>query len=120
NSLATDSAGDVGAVYKGLALGSIGTANFLYATNFRFGTVDVFGATFDQQPRAAFPFQDPNLPAGFAPFGIQNIGNQLFVTYALQNPEKHDDVKGPGNGFVDVFSTSGVLLRRFASQGTLN
>src|SRR5438105_11411572 len=120
NSTATDSAGDVGAVYKGLALGSIGTANFLYATNFRFGTVDVFDKTFTQQPQAAFPFQDPNLPPGFAPFGIQNIAGQLFVTYALQNAEKHDDVKGPGNGFVDVFNTSGALLRRFASRGALN
>ncbi len=56
----------------------------------------------------------------FAPFGIQNIGGQVFVTYAMQDAEKHDDVKGPGNGFVDVFSTNGVLLRRFASNGALN
>ena len=120
NSTAVDSAGDVGAVYKGLAIGSAQSANFLYAANFRFGTVDVFDATFTQQPESAFPFRDPNLPAGFAPFGIQNIGGQLFVTYAMQNAAKHDDVKGPGNGFVDVFSTSGVLLRRFATRGTLN
>jgi len=120
NSLATDSAGDVGAVYKGLALGSVQAANYLYAANFRFGTVDVFDKTFTQQSQAAFSFSDPNLPPGFAPFGIQNIGGQLFVTYAMQNAEKHDDVKGPGNGFVDVFNTSGVLLRRFATQGTLN
>ena len=120
NSTAVDSAGDVGAVYKGLALGSVGSANFLYAANFRFGTVDVFDATYTQQPQSTFPFNDPNLPAGFAPFGIQNIGGQLFVTYAVQNAAKHDDVKGPGNGFVDVFSTSGVLERRFATHGTLN
>ncbi|TMC32354.1 MAG: TIGR03118 family protein [Chloroflexi bacterium] len=120
NSTAVDSAGDVGAVYKGLALGSVQGANYLYAANFRFGTVDVFDKTFTQQPQAAFPFSDPNLPPGFAPFGIQNIGGQLFVTYALQNAEKHDDLKGPGNGFVDVFNTSGVLLRRFATRGSLN
>jgi uncharacterized protein (TIGR03118 family) len=119
NSTTTDSAGDVGAVYKGLAIGSVGSANYLYAANFRFGTVDVFDGQFN--PALAGSFMDPTIPTGFAPFGIQNIGgNQIFVTYAKQNAAKHDDVKGPGNGFVDVFSTSGVLLRRFASGGTLN
>ncbi len=109
----------LGAVYKGLAIGSVGSANFLYATNFRFGTVDVFDRNF--QPAAlAGSFTDPAIPAMFAPFGIQNIGGQVFVTYAMQDAEKHDDVKGPGNGFVDVFSTNGVLLRRFASNGALN
>jgi uncharacterized protein (TIGR03118 family) len=63
---------------------------------------------------------DPQIPAGFAPFGIQNIDGDLFVTYAKQNAQKHDDVAGPGNGFVDVFDTDGHLLRRFASRGPLN
>ena len=119
NSAATDSAGDVGAVYKGLAKGSVGTNNYLYASNFRFGTVDVFDGGFTQQHWAG-AFTDPALPSGFAPFGIQNIGGQIFVTYAKQDVFKHDDVKGPGNGFVDVYSTAGTLLRRFASRGTLN
>jgi len=65
-------------------------------------------------------FTDPKIPAGFAPFGIQNINGDLFVTYAKQNAQKHDDVAGPGNGFVDVFDTDGHLLRRFASRGPLN
>ena len=65
-------------------------------------------------------FTDPGIPVGFAPFGIQNINGDLFVTYALQNAKKHDDMAGPGNGFVDVFDTDGHLLRRFASQGALN
>jgi uncharacterized protein (TIGR03118 family) len=56
----------------------------------------------------------------FAPFGIQNIAGNLYVTYALQNAAKHDDVAGPGNGFVDVFDTTGNLIRRFASHGPLN
>jgi uncharacterized protein (TIGR03118 family) len=43
-----------------------------------------------------------------------------FVTYAKQNGEKHDDVAGPGNGFIDVFDTAGNLVRRFASRGPLN
>jgi len=65
-------------------------------------------------------FTDPNIPVGFAPFGIQNINGDLFIAYAKQNGEKHDDVARPGNGFVDVFDTDGHLLRRLASRGRLN
>ena len=119
NSAVTDSAGDVGAVYKGLTNGSVGANNYLYATNFRFGTVDVFDGKFNQLNWAG-AFTDPNLPAGFAPFGIQNIGGLIYVTYALQNGEKHDDVKGAGHGFVDVYTTSGAMVSRFASGGALN
>jgi uncharacterized protein (TIGR03118 family) len=65
-------------------------------------------------------FTDPAIPSGFAPFGIQNLGGQIFVTYALQNAEKHDDVAGPGNGFVDIFNTDGTFVRRLATRATLN
>jgi uncharacterized protein (TIGR03118 family) len=114
-----------GAVYKGLALGSNAQGHFLFATNFHAGSVDVFDKHF-HQVHVAGSFIDPQLPPppighpGFAPFGIQNIGGNLFVTYALQKPGQHDDMAGPGNGFVDVFDTDGHLLRRFASHGTLN
>ena len=114
-----DAAGDIGAVYKGLTSGSVGTANYLYATNFRFGTVDVFNKNFALQNWAG-AFTDSSIPSGFAPFGIQNIGGLIYVTYALQNGEKHDDVKGPGNGFVDAYTTGGALVRRLATRGTLN
>lgn len=114
-----------GAVYKGLAFGVNIHGAFLFATNFRAGTIDVFGppnpagglftpATTDGG------FADPQIPAGYAPFGIQNIDGDLFVTYAKQNAQKHDDVAGRGNGFVDVFDTNGHLLRRFAGRGPLN
>ncbi len=108
-----------GAVYKGLALGSSGGSSYLYAANFHAGQVDVFDASYNLVTLAG-SFSDPTLPAGFAPFNIQNVGGQLFVTYALQDSTKHDDVSGPGNGFVDVFDTSGHLLKRFASNGVLN
>jgi uncharacterized protein (TIGR03118 family) len=112
-----------GAVYKGLALGSVTTngvtANYLYATNFRSGAIDVFDTHF-QLTHLDGSFTDPNLPAGYAPFDIANIGGKLYVTFALQNDAKHDDVKGPGHGFVDVFSTDGILLQRLASGGVLN
>jgi uncharacterized protein (TIGR03118 family) len=109
----------LGAVYKGLTLGSSGGKNYLYAANFSTGRVDVFDANFAPVALAG-SFTDPNLLAGFAPFNIQNIGGKLYVTYALQDAAKHDDVSAPGNGYVNVFDTAGQLLQRFASKGPLN
>jgi uncharacterized protein (TIGR03118 family) len=114
--LEVDNSG-TGAVYKGLALGTSAGANFLYATNFNAGTVDVFDKNFKP---VSMPFADPTLPAGFAPFGIRNINGQLYVTYAQQNDAKHDDVAGPGNGFIDVFDTAGHMVKRLDSGGVLN
>jgi uncharacterized protein (TIGR03118 family) len=116
-----------GAVYKGLVVGVNVKGVFLFATNFRAGTIDVFAPAPSMSTTGFYVpattdggFSDPNIPPGFAPFGIQNINGDLFVTYAKQNAVKHDDVAGRGNGFVDVFDTDGHLLRRFASRGTLN
>jgi uncharacterized protein (TIGR03118 family) len=108
-----------GAVYKGLALATNSTGVFLYATNFRAGTVDVFDSKF-KPAKLSGSFSDPGIPAGYAPFGIALIDGNLFVTYALQDAAKHDDQKGPGRGFVDVFDTNGRLITRFASRGALN
>src|SRR5205814_4541728 len=103
-----------GAVYKGLALATTPDGSFIYATNFNAGTVDVFDSQF--QP-ASLPgtFVDPHAPDGFAPFNIALIGHRLFVTYAMQDEDKHDDVKGPGHGFLDIFATDGRFIRRLAS-----
>ena len=113
-----------GAVYKGLAFGVNAKGAFLFATNFSAGTIDVFGPTgangLFTPATTDGGFVDPSLPAGYAPFGIASIDGDLFVTYAKQNSEKHDDVAGHGHGFVDVFDTDGHLLRRFASRGSLN
>lgn len=108
-----------GAVYKGLAIGSSGGSNFLFATNFNAGTIDVFDAAFNSVNTGG-KFTDPNLPAGYAPFNIQNINGTLYVTYALQDAAKHDDVSGPGNGFVDAFDTAGNLIKRVSSGGALD
>jgi uncharacterized protein (TIGR03118 family) len=108
-----------GAVYKALTLGSNSQGNFIYATNFFNGSVDVFDSHF-QQVKLSGSFIDPDIPDGFAPFGIRNIYGTVFVTYALQNDERHDDVAGPGNGFIDAFDTDGHFIQRFASQGALN
>jgi uncharacterized protein (TIGR03118 family) len=107
------------AVYKGLAMGSNATGTFLFATNFRAGTVDVFNSSFKQVSLAG-SFSDPNLLPGYAPFGIATIGGDLYVTYALQNAAKHDDVAGPAHGFVDIFDTNGNLIRRLVTRGRLN
>ena len=116
---ADNSQGGNGAVYKGLALAPNSKGVFLFATNFRAGTIDVFDRAF-KQVQLDGPFADPNIPAGYAPFGISVIDGDLFVTYALQDAQKHDDVAGEGHGFVDVFDTDGHLLRRFATRGALN
>jgi len=107
-----------GAVYKGIAMAVNGGSNFLYATNFHNGTIDVFDKSFTLQASAGF--MDPALPAGFAPFNIRNFDGLLFVTYAKQKPDHHDDTAGPGNGFVDIYKPDGTLVRRFASMGPLN
>jgi len=111
--------GTGGAVYKGLALAANNGGNFLYATDFHNNKIDVFDTNFT---KVAMPggFRDPAMPAGFAPFGIQAIGAKLFVTYAMQDADKHDDVAGAGLGIVDVYDTAGNLKQRFATGGPLN
>jgi uncharacterized protein (TIGR03118 family) len=112
-----------GAVYKGLAIGHNDSGNFLYATNFRFGTVEMFDAHFNLVRSFTDPQLSHNCPHHdqcFAPFGIQNIRGNLYVAYALQNKDKKDDVAGPGNGFVDIFDPNGKLIRRLIAGGRLN
>ena len=103
--------------YTGLALAKSADNSFLYAANFRTGKIDVFNRTFERVNNK--PFLDPYLPAGYAPFNIQAIGDNLYVTYAKAGPNGEDE-KGVGNGYVNVFNINGVLLKRFASRGQLN
>ena len=108
-----------GAVYKGLAIGSTASGDFLYATDFHNGKVDVYNSTF-AKTNLTGNFTDPGLPAGYAPFGIQNIGGKIFVTYAKQDPNSDDEVAGQHLGFVSEFNTDGTFVKRVASQGALN
>jgi len=110
-----------GAVYKGLAIGTANSASFLYAADFLQGKVQVFNSSFGTTSLSG-NFTDPNLPSGYAPFGIKNLGGKIYVTYAQQSgiPGDIDEVHGAGLGVVDVFDTSGNLLDRVASGGTLN
>ena len=107
------------AVYKGLAIASTRHGTLLYASNFHDGTVDVFNSKF-QLVHLRGDFTDRRLPRGYAPFGIQEIDGFIYVTYALQNAAKHDDVAGPGHGFIDIYTTSGFLVERLVSRGDLN
>jgi uncharacterized protein (TIGR03118 family) len=117
--VAVDNA-STGAVYKGLAIATDGAGrSYLYAADFSHGTIDVFDQDFKAVLRSS-AFADPNLPAGYAPFNIQNLDGRLFVTYAQTDAARHDDVPGAGHGFIDEYSTDGTLLHRFASQGALN
>jgi uncharacterized protein (TIGR03118 family) len=104
-----------GAIYKGLAI----AGDRLYATDFHHGRVDVFDGSF-QPVNSPGAFVDPGIPPGFAPFGIQNVSGNIVVTYAKQDADQEDDVKGQGLGFVDMFSTTGTFLRRIATRGQLN
>jgi uncharacterized protein (TIGR03118 family) len=107
-------------VFKGLAMGTLGGNNVLYAADFHGGLIRVFNSSFTEITPAG-SFMDPKIPKGFAPFNIQNLGGELYVTYAKQKPpDNHDDASGAHRGFVDVFSQDGVLLRRMKTKGPQN
>lgn len=108
------------AVYTGLAIGSVGTDNFLYAANFANNSIDVFNGEFDPQSAESFPFSDPNLPPNYSPFNIQNLGGKLYVAYAQQSHDDPGEESGHGAGFVDVFDTSGQLLQRLVRGNHLS
>ncbi|MGA2597766.1 MAG: TIGR03118 family protein [Bryobacteraceae bacterium] len=121
-----------GAVYTGCALGGTAAAPYLFVANFNAGTVDVYDANFNLNPApynasslpqpytTSSPFSNPAIPAGFAPFNVQNIGGTLFVTYAKQDAEKHNNVGGAGNGYVAMFNLNGSLIANLIGEGPLN
>lgn len=109
-----------GAVYKGLALASANGANYLYVANFNAGTIEVYDKNYAAHSFGSNAFVDSTLPAGFAPFNVQLIGSNLVVTYAKQDAAKHDDVPGPGNGYVDIYDTQGNLQTRLQHVLFLN
>jgi uncharacterized protein (TIGR03118 family) len=108
------------AVYKGLALGTVNGATFLYATDLHNNKIDVFDTDFNKPAAMQGKFVDPKMPAGFVPFGIAALSGQLYVTYAMQDAAKHDETIGAGLGYVDVFDFNGDFVSRFASAGALN
>lgn len=103
--------------YTGLAIAASGGHQFIYGANFATGHIDVWNSSWTQ---VSMPFADPYLPAGYMPFNIQAVGENLFVTYAKVDPNTHRSQAGDGLGVVDVFSSSGSFIKRFASNGPLN
>jgi uncharacterized protein (TIGR03118 family) len=111
--------GEDGAVFKGLAI-SNGTAGpLLYATDFANGDVDVFNGAWQNVTQPG-QFVDPHMKHHYAPFGIQTIGDRVFVTYAKQDPHSTDELHGKGRGFVDAYDLTGNFLGRVAQRGPLN
>jgi len=106
------------AIYKGVTLGVANGHNYLFVTDFHTGKVD----TYDENFHRVTPngFVDPNLPAGYGPFGIRNFNSKIFVTYAKQDQTREDDGPCPGCGLINVFDTSGNFLRRLTQRGNLN
>ena len=115
-------------VFKGVAVATItdpdnpalGALNYLYVADFRRGHIRVYDANFQRIHMGEEAFDDDRIPRGFAPFNVQNIGGNLYVAYAKQDSEKHDEVDGAGLGYVDVFSPTGRLLRRLQSGPWFN
>ena len=103
--------------YTGLALVTTPVVQ-LYAANFKAGTIDIFDANFKAVTPASGSFTDAKIPAGYAPFNIWNLGGKLYVAYAKQDANKQFDVPGVGNGYVDVFDTTGKLLQSLVVGGT--
>jgi len=109
---ATEVAATVGARYEGLA----STNNTLYAANFvNGGDVNVFNSSYSQTGS----FTDPTIPAGYAPFNVQNLNGMLYVEYAKLSPNIPVPLPG-GGGYVDVFDTAGTLVKRLVSNGPLD
>ena len=107
---------DKGAVYKALAIGTNDNGSFIYATNFHSGWVEMYDSNFKWVKN----FTDTSVPMGYAPFGARVLNGKLYVTFALQDADAHDDVSGPGHGFIDIFDLDGNKIKRLTSHGALN
>ena len=121
-----------GAVYTGCAIGGTAAAPYLFAANFHAGTIDVYDANLNLNPApfnqnvgplpfsGSSSFSNQPIPAGFAPFNVQNLNGTLYVAYAKQDSQKHNNVGGPGNGYVAAFNLNGNLIANLVTEGPLN
>ena len=106
-------------IYLGLAIGNNGVANHLYVANFNHNEVEVLDGSFHEVSLSG-DFEDPDLPDGYGPFNVQNIGGVLYVAYAKQDETGNEEVHGEGLGIVDSFDLNGNFLARVATGGDLN
>jgi uncharacterized protein (TIGR03118 family) len=107
------------ASYTGLARLGVNGSTFLFAADFHNGRIITFDNAFNEVTTSG-GFLDAGLPAGFAPFNIQAVNDQLVVTYAKQSDTGDGEEPGPGLGYVNLFDGQGRLIRRIASEGELN
>src|SRR5262249_44560182 len=105
-----------GAVYTGLAIASNGGKNFLYVANFASDEIEVYNDKFT----LVNEFTDPNVPAGYAPYNVQNIGGDLYVTFARPGATPTAATAQLGDGFVDVFAPDGTLLQQLIKGAPLD
>jgi len=108
--------GSANNVYKGVTLDTTGGNSYLLSANFRAGTIDVMKGV-QGTPDLTGNFTDPGLPGGYAPFNIQLINGKIYVSYAVQDAAKEDDVAGAGHGLVSVFDLNGNFLQRLIAPG---
>jgi uncharacterized protein (TIGR03118 family) len=109
------------AVYKGLAIAQASDGHtYLYTANFRSGRIEAYDDTFTPVQLPGGLFVDPRIPAGYAPFNVQELAGRLYVSYARQDPLLKDDVAGQGHGFVNVFNNDGGFIRRLVTRGQLD
>jgi large repetitive protein len=111
---------DSGAEFTGLAVANNGTNSFLYAADFHNGKIDVFDSSFNATTLSATAFTDSSLPSGYAPYNIQLVNGQLYVTYAPQDAAKQNPVPGGGNGIIDIYNLDGSFVKQLISGGDLN
>src|SRR5205814_935160 len=104
------------ASYLGITIAANGSDHFLYVANFAERVVDVYDTAWQE---ISMPFTDPNLPSGYSPFNIQNVGGKLYVMYAKVGPGG-DEIHHEGFGIVDIYNPDGSFVKRFVSNGQLN
>jgi uncharacterized protein (TIGR03118 family) len=107
------------AIFKGCAIASTDKGARLYVSNFKTGVVEVYNDQFHRLA-AEEKFKDSTLPPNYVPFGIQNVGGNIVVTFAQRNPGSTDENHGPGLGYVRVFDTKGQVLLRVEHGTFLN
>jgi uncharacterized protein (TIGR03118 family) len=125
-----------GSAFTGLTSAFINGKAYLYVANFIKGRVDVYDNTFklvnmsenyantdtseDQEHSHAGPFVDERLPRNYVPYNVQAIGDDIVVTYALHEEGAQFESDGPGLGYVDIYTSTGFLLRRLEHGDWLN
>jgi uncharacterized protein (TIGR03118 family) len=112
-------------VFKGATIATVnlpsgGSASYLYVADFRKGRIQVFDSAFHHVSAWEERFEDEQLPEGYVPFNVQNIGGNLYVAYALQGSTKHDEIDGAGFGYVNAYSADGKLLKRLEHGSWFN